>query len=192
MIISNYVCSLRRCMPFSKRVLLQRSMIMQSLRSMGAWITFETFGALENESGTPRVDQTLSIAADHTQYMANYSDSMHDSSLVKLKSSLQQALIAASAFLSKKQVATVDAFLQVPSTGVITAQVSGNRHTSFLQGPSFTGTYSAQSGEVVGISKDMRKSFQAELTAAVDTEAKAETAHALFIKNQGGCSRHYG
>lgn len=41
---------------------------------------------------------------------------------------------------------------------------------SFLQAP-FTGTYTAQSGEVVGILKNMLDTFEANLAAAEKTEA---------------------
>lgn len=101
-------------------------------------------------------DQTFSVAADHTQYMAG-----HNVSLIKVGVLLKQALTAASAFASKRQVASVAAFLQAP----------------------FTGTYTAQAGEVVGILKDMRKAFKAQLDEARASEKKAAEAHASFIQN---------
>jgi hypothetical protein len=93
-------------------------------------------------------DQTLSSGSDHAQYMAGHE------SLSQLKGTVKKALIAASAFVSPKQTAPVEAFLQAP----------------------FTGTYSAQSGEVVGILKDMHDTFKANLAQATATEDKAEKA----------------
>jgi len=98
-------------------------------------------------------DQTLSVAGDHMQYMA-------EGSLIKFKSSVNSALLAASAFVTQKQVAPVDAFLQAP----------------------FTGSYSARSGEVVGILKSMRDTFKANLAAAREAEARAKEAYDKFMK----------
>merc|ERR1712190_245652 len=55
---------------------------------------------------------------------------------------------------------------------------------SFLQAP-FTGTYSAQSGEVVGILKDMRDTFQRNLNQARLKEAAAQEAHEKYLKAMG-------
>lgn len=100
-------------------------------------------------------DQTLQAAADHSQYMANYGQS-----LLKLKTTVKAALVAASAVVSKKQVQAVESFLQAP----------------------FTGTYTSQSGEVVGILKDMRDTFKSNLESATATEDKAITAHGKYIE----------
>jgi len=101
-------------------------------------------------------DQTLAAAgADHDQMMAGFKGS-----LVSLRKTIKQALISASAFSSTKQVKTVE---------------------SFLQGP-FTGTYTAASGEVVGILKNMRDTFKANLAAAIIAEGKALEAHGKFMK----------
>jgi len=100
-------------------------------------------------------DQSLSVAADHTKYMAGF-----EGSLIKLKSSVNSALLAASAFVTQKQVAPVNAFLQAP----------------------FTGSYSARSGEVVGILKSMRDTFKANLAAAREAEARAKEAYDKYMK----------
>jgi len=101
-------------------------------------------------------DQTLAAAgADHDQMMVGFKGS-----LVSLRKTIKQALISASAFSSTKQVKTVE---------------------SFLQGP-FTGTYTAASGEVVGILKNMRDTFKANLAAAIIAEGKALEAHGKFMK----------
>lgn len=100
-------------------------------------------------------DQTLNTARDHTQYMAGFA-----ASLANLKTSVKQALLAASAVVSKKQARSVDTFLQAP----------------------FTGTYTAQAGEVVGILKDMRDTFTANLAAANLTEATALAAYNSYMQ----------
>jgi len=88
-------------------------------------------------------DQTLGAAADHKMFMAK-------TGLVSLKANVKKALVAASAFLEPAQKDKV---------------------TSFIQGPGgFTGTYSAVSGEVVGILKDMRDTFTSNLETARATE----------------------
>jgi len=100
-------------------------------------------------------DQTLASAADHKQYMAGH----EGAALVEVKNTLRQALLAANAFVSPKQAVVVDAFLQAP----------------------FTGTYTAQSGEVVGILKNMLDTFEANLAAATKTEAEQLAAHEKYM-----------
>lgn len=99
-------------------------------------------------------DQSFNTAADHTQYMAN-----HIGSLAKLKSTVKEALLAASAFVSKKQARSVQAFLQAP----------------------FTGTYAAQAGEVVGILRDIRATFLANLASANVTESTTRAAYNAYM-----------
>jgi len=53
-----------------------------------------------------------------------------------------------------------------------------------LQAP-FTGTYSAQSGEVVGILKDMRGTFTRNLNQARLAEAAAQEAHEKYLEAMG-------
>mmetsp|Transcript_96605 Transcript_96605/g.273190 ORF Transcript_96605/g.273190 Transcript_96605/m.273190 type:complete len:746 (-) Transcript_96605:89-2326(-) len=102
-------------------------------------------------------DQTLGqAAADHSKFMASY----EPASLVKLRSAVKQALVAASAFVSKKQAAPLEALLQAP----------------------FTGAYSAQSGEVVGILKDMRDTFKRNLAEATATENAALEAFGKYMQ----------
>lgn len=106
-------------------------------------------------------DQTLGDAAqDHTQFMANFSEG---ASLAGLKTTVRKALVAASALAGQKQTSTIEAFLQEP----------------------FTGAYAAQSGEVVGILKDMHDTFKANLEAEKAAEAKAIKAYNKFILNMG-------
>merc|ERR1712079_48872 len=76
-----------------------------------------------------------------------------------LHNRVQEALVAASAFLqSDNHKKVVESFLQAP----------------------FTGTYSAQSGEVVGILKDMRDTFKANLASATIAEEK----YVAFMKSK--------
>jgi hypothetical protein len=103
-------------------------------------------------------DQTMGAAADHKQAMADFGGA----SLVKLRATVKQALIASSAIIGKAQANKVDSFLQAP----------------------FTGAYSAVSGEVVGILKDMRDTFKSNLADAQASEKAAVEAHTKFIKNK--------
>ena len=50
--------------------------------------------------------------------------------------------------------------------------------TAFLQGP----VYEAQSGQVVGILKNMRDTFNENLASATATEAAQQTAHDKLIQ----------
>jgi len=101
-------------------------------------------------------DQSLGqAAADHQKFMANY----QPATLLKLKTTVKQALLAASAVITKKQSSSVQAFLQAP----------------------FTGTYTSQSSEVVGILKDMRDTFTSNLANARATEAAAVDAHTSYM-----------
>lgn len=103
-------------------------------------------------------DQTLaSAAADHKQFMAG------KKSLLALHNRVKEALTAASAFLQ--------------------AETHKKMVESLLQAP-FTGTYTAQSGEVVGILKDMRDTFKANLASATILEAKQSKAYIAFMASQ--------
>jgi hypothetical protein len=101
-------------------------------------------------------DQTMATGADHDQFMAGF----EGASLLKLKAKVRAALVTATAFLKPKQKQTVQSFLQAP----------------------FTGTYTSQSGEVVGILKQMKDTFEANLASARATEAAAQKAFDAFIE----------
>lgn len=109
--------------------------------------------------GEVSADQTLQTAEDHTQYMAGH---QLNTSLIGLKASVNQALLAASAFVSPKNMEVMESFLQQP-------------------GSQFTGTYAAQSGEVVGILRDMFHTFIANRRAGNETERKSALAHDTFM-----------
>merc|ERR1719265_1369432 len=53
--------------------------------------------------------------------------------------------------------------------------------TSFIQAP-FTGTYQSQSGEIVGILKNMRDTFKSNLASARAAESSAAESHSKFSK----------
>mmetsp|Transcript_31663 Transcript_31663/g.73951 ORF Transcript_31663/g.73951 Transcript_31663/m.73951 type:complete len:760 (+) Transcript_31663:45-2324(+) len=103
-------------------------------------------------------DQTLQSSADHKKFMANYGNS-----LMRLRSSMKQALLAAKTFLRPGQQHLVDAFLQ--------------------QRVPFTGTYTAQSANIVGILKQMRDTFEANLESARSAETAQAEAHTKFMAN---------
>merc|ERR1719361_1917924 len=85
-------------------------------------------------------------------------------SMLKLQATVKKALLTAAAFSSDGlQSKKMDSFLQAP----------------------FTGTYSAQSGEVVGILKDMRDTFERNLNQARLKEAAAQEAHEKYLAAMG-------
>jgi hypothetical protein len=98
-------------------------------------------------------DQTVSTGADHEKFMGK-------KSLLGLKSSIKEALAAASVLLTNKQRRSMESFIQAP----------------------FTGTYTAQSGEIVGILKNMGDTFKENLASIEAAEKKAKEAHAKFMK----------
>jgi len=99
-------------------------------------------------------DQTMNSAADHAQYMAG-----HEANLAAMKTTIRKAMLAALAFASDKQAKSMNTFIQAP----------------------FTGTYSSQSGEVVGILKEMRDTFSANLKSSREAEEKAASAHTKYM-----------
>jgi len=85
---------------------------------------------------------------------------MGKGSLVKLKASVKKALASASVLMNAKEKRTVNSFLQAP----------------------FTGTYTSQSGEIVGILKNMRDTFKENLASIRAAEKAAAEAHEKFMK----------
>lgn len=103
-------------------------------------------------------DQTMAQSAeDHDKFMAG--TKVKRPLLVSLGSEVKNALAAASIFLSPTQKKAMTSFLQAP----------------------FTGTYTAQSAQIVGILKDMRATFKTNLEDAVATEAKEKEAFDKFM-----------
>jgi hypothetical protein len=100
-------------------------------------------------------DQTLeaAAAADHKMFMGG-----HQASLLKMRARVKESLAAVSALMDPKHKKSVTFLIQAP----------------------FTGTYSAVSGEVVGILKTMRDTFVDNLSSAKTTEEKQSAAYDRF------------
>jgi len=99
-------------------------------------------------------DQTKSAGADTKQFMAKAS------ALVALKTQVDKALKVAAVFLDAGGKKKVDSFLQAP----------------------FTGTYTSQSGAVVGILKEMRDTFKKNLADAIETEKEQKESFEAYEK----------
>jgi len=103
-------------------------------------------------------DQTKSTGADNKQFMAGFKGA----SFLNVQSQMQTALRAASALMSGPHAATTAAFLQAP----------------------FTGTYTSQSAQVMGIIKSMRDTFEQNLADARKTEENAIKSYNSLLKIQ--------
>jgi len=101
-------------------------------------------------------DQTKSTGADNKQFMAGFKGA----SLLNVQTEIQHALRAASALMSPAQQSTATAFLQAP----------------------FTGTYTSQSAQVMGIIKSMRDTFEKNREDAITTEANSQESFDKFMK----------
>merc|ERR1719235_2998416 len=104
------------------------------------------------------IDTLAAIGADQTAAKAALvsqekfmSHGSAKTSLIKMKDNMKNALKAASVFLSDKQKRSLTSFIQAP----------------------FTGTYQSQSGEIVGILKNMRDTFKSNLASARASESAA-------------------
>merc|ERR1719506_2359090 len=113
------------------------------------------------------IDTLAAIGADQTAAKASLvsqekfmSHGPAKASLLKLKGNVKEALKAASVFLSDKQKKSLTSFIQAP----------------------FTGTYQSQSGEIVGILKNMRDTFKSNLASARASESAAAESHSKFTK----------
>jgi len=93
---------------------------------------------------------------DTAQFMAKKASA----SLLSLQSEVQTALTAAQAFMNDKDYNSVTSFVQAP----------------------FTGTYSSQSGAVMGIIKSMRDTFKANLVTAIANEDSQLKAYNAFME----------
>jgi hypothetical protein len=100
------------------------------------------------------VDTLSAIGADQTA-KASLASLKGSVNKVRLNEDAKAALKAASLLLSVKQRKTLDTFLQAP----------------------FTGEYQSQSGEIVGILKNMKDTFKSNLATARATEANAVESH---------------
>jgi len=113
------------------------------------------------------IDTLAAIGADQTAAKASLvsqekfmSHGPTKASLIKMKDNVKDALKAASVFLSDKQKRSLTSFIQAP----------------------FTGTYQSQSGEIVGILKNMRDTFKSNLASARASESAAAESHSKFTK----------
>merc|ERR1719487_669399 len=105
------------------------------------------------------VDTLSAIGADQTA-KASLASLKGSVNKVRLSEDAQAALKAASMLLSVKQRRLVNSFLQAP----------------------FTGDYQAQSGEIVGILKNMKDTFKSNLATARATEANALESYNQLMK----------
>eukprot|EP00747_Dinoflagellata_sp_TGD_P137802 gnl/TRDRNA2_/TRDRNA2_175726_c0_seq70.p1 gnl/TRDRNA2_/TRDRNA2_175726_c0~~gnl/TRDRNA2_/TRDRNA2_175726_c0_seq70.p1 ORF type:complete len:753 (+),score=293.81 gnl/TRDRNA2_/TRDRNA2_175726_c0_seq70:337-2259(+) len=101
---------------------------------------------------TAKLVQLGNSGGDHAQFRGS-------ASLVKLSDTVKHALSAASVFLDSRQSRSVESFLQAP----------------------FTGTYTSQSAEIVGILKNMRDTFKQNLANAQATESAQKKAFTKFM-----------
>jgi hypothetical protein len=113
------------------------------------------------------IDTLAAIGADQTAAKAALvsqekfmSHGPAKASLIKLQGNVKDALKAASVFLSDKDKRSLTSFIQAP----------------------FTGTYQSQSGEIVGILKNMRDTFKSNLASARASESAAAESHSKFMK----------
>merc|ERR1719463_378786 len=106
-------------------------------------------GADQTESGDATSEQLL--AADATA-AAKAGFMTKKAKLSKLTGDMKAALRAASVFLTGTQRSQVSAFVQAP----------------------FTGNYNSQSGEIVGVLKNMLDTFKSNLESAIAAEEKAQ------------------
>merc|ERR1719331_2396855 len=96
-------------------------------------------------------DQTLGESAeDHKKMMAGFS-------ALSVNSRVKQALNAVSVFLNPQETKNVQSFLQARAP--------------------FTGSYSSQSGQIVGTLKSMRDTFKENLATARSTEKQQLESH---------------
>jgi len=103
-------------------------------------------------------DQTLGDAAqDNNQFMAGFEGLQK-----KMTPKVKQALDAVKLFLTPEQNSKMSAFLQAKAP--------------------FTGTYTSQSGQIVGTLKSMRDTFRANLASARATEASQLKAHEKLME----------
>jgi hypothetical protein len=106
-------------------------------------------------------DQTALLAQDQFLSQQGLPPHHHKSSLITMKSSVKNALKAASVFLTAEQRRSVTSFIQAEAP--------------------FTGEYQSQSGEIVGILKNMRDTFKSNLASARASEAAAAESHTKFM-----------
>jgi len=93
-------------------------------------------------------DATANSDGSNAQFMAGHKGGPV---LLKVSADVKKAMDAAAVFLSQKEKKTITSFLQAP----------------------FAGSYTSQSGEIVGILKNMRDTFKSNLASARASETSA-------------------
>merc|ERR1719440_1138120 len=109
------------------------------------------------------IDTLSAIGADQTALVSKHqflSREAKQAALLKVQSSVQNTVKAAALFLPQKQQKALSAFIQAP----------------------FTGTYTSQSGEIVGILKNMRDTFKSNLASAIASEKSSLESYTVFMK----------
>merc|ERR1719428_1727582 len=108
------------------------------------------------------IDTLSAIGADQTAALMSLKGtvSKKKASMLKLSTSTLDALKAASVFVHGKDRQKLTAFIQAP----------------------FTGEYQSQSGEIVGILKNMRDTFKSNLASAQATEKSEAESHTQFTE----------
>jgi hypothetical protein len=108
------------------------------------------------------IDTLSAIGADQTAALMSLKGtvSKKKASMLKLSTSTVEALKAASVFVHGQDRQKLTAFIQAP----------------------FTGEYQSQSGEIVGILKNMRDTFKSNLASAKATEASELESHTKFTE----------
>jgi len=86
-------------------------------------------------------------------------------------------------FLKSSKLMSIRSRVQHDVQAVTDLLPPADRHTvnSFLQAP-FSGTYMPQSGQIVGILKNMKDTFESDLSEARRTEEKRQKAYDALIK----------
>merc|ERR1719236_333561 len=97
-----------------------------------------------------------------------------DASLTSLKGSVKKRSIRLQALIMKTKAVLKAASARLPSK--LLRMVD-----NFLQAP-FTGDYQSQSGEIIGILKNMKDTFKSNLATARATEANALESHNKLMK----------
>merc|ERR1719478_1203061 len=114
------------------------------------------------------IDTLSAIGADQTALIADGKfmgkAAPKKLELLKLKSNVEGTIKAAAYFLARKDRKQLESFIQAP----------------------FTGTYQAQSGEIVGILKNMRDTFKSNLENAEASEKASLEQHESLMEVKNG------
>jgi len=135
----------------------QMKRAIETLAAIGADQT-EKAGLVATGSHRAGFMEPKDTEVDTREKNVTVATSVDPASMLKMSTSIKRALKAASIFLAPKEKKIMTGFLQAP----------------------FTGEYSAQSGEITGILKNMRDTFEANLKEARATEKKKAGLHGNY------------